>query len=75
MARLPSRHVAAVRGRVESAREVRRVEVRLYLGEAGVASTDWMLERLQALHRSGRREPEQERNRDLFPRDEFDSPP
>jgi len=50
-------------------------EVRAYLGDEGVASTDWMLERLQALHRSGRREPERDRNRDLFPRDEFNSPP
>jgi hypothetical protein len=49
--------------------------VRAYLGDEGAASTDWMLERLQALHRSGRREPERDRNRDLFPRDEFKSPP
>ncbi len=54
---------------------LRSPEVRTYLGEEGVASTDWMLERLQALHRSGRREPERDRNRDLFPRDEFNSPP
>ncbi|HEU0105336.1 MAG TPA: hypothetical protein VFT38_04150, partial [Vicinamibacteria bacterium] len=54
---------------------LRSPEVSAYLGEEGVASTDWMLERLQALHRSGRREPERDRNRDLFPRDEFNSPP
>jgi hypothetical protein len=49
--------------------------VRAYLGDEGAASTEWMLERLQALHRSGRLQPERERNRDLFPRDEFNSPP
>jgi hypothetical protein len=50
-------------------------EVRAYLGGEGVASTDWMLERLQALHLGGRSQPERDRNRDLFPRDEFNSPP
>jgi hypothetical protein len=50
-------------------------ELRAYLGDEGVASTDWMLERLRPLHRSGRLQPERERNRDLFPRDEFNSPP
>jgi spermidine synthase len=54
---------------------LRSPEVRAYLGGEGMASTDWMLERLQPLHRSGRREPERDRNRDLFPRDEFNSPP
>ena len=54
---------------------LRTSEVRAYLGEEGVASTDWMLARLQALHRSGRLQPEPTRNRDLFPRDEFNSPP
>jgi hypothetical protein len=49
--------------------------VRAYLGEEGAASTDWMLERLRPLHRSGRLQPERSRNRDLFPRDEFTSPP
>jgi len=49
--------------------------VRAYLGDEGAASTEWMLERLQALHRSGRLQPERDRNRDLFPRDEFNSPP
>jgi hypothetical protein len=34
-----------------------------------------MLERLQPLHLSGRLQPEKTRNRDLFPRDEFGSPP
>jgi predicted membrane-bound spermidine synthase len=48
--------------------------VRAYLGEQAVASTEWMLDRLRPLHRTGRRQPEQERNRDLFPRDEFASP-
>jgi predicted membrane-bound spermidine synthase len=59
----------AWRGRLNSR------EVRAYLGDEGVASTDWMLARLQALHRSGRHQPERDRNRDLFPRDEFNSPP
>jgi spermidine synthase len=49
--------------------------VRAYLGEEGAASTDWMLERLRPLHRSGRLQPERSRNRDLFPRDEFAAPP
>jgi spermidine synthase len=50
-------------------------EVRSYLGEDGVADADWLLERLQPLHLSGRIQPERTRNRDLFPRDEFASPP
>ena len=54
---------------------LRSAEVRAYLGEDGAAHTDWLLERLQPLHRSGRLQPEQTRNRDLFPRDEFASPP
>jgi hypothetical protein len=54
---------------------LRTPEVRAYLGEEGAASTDWMLERLQPLHVSGRLQPEGTRNRDLFPRDEFNSPP
>jgi hypothetical protein len=54
---------------------LRTPEVRAYLGEEGTASTDWMLARLQPLHRSGRLQPEPTRNRDLFPRDEFNSPP
>jgi hypothetical protein len=54
---------------------LRTPEVRAYLGEEGTASTDWMLARLQALHRSGRLQTEPMRNRDLFPRDEFNSPP
>jgi hypothetical protein len=45
--------------------------VREYLGLEGVASTQWMLERLQPLHRGGRRFPAREQNADLFPRDEF----
>jgi hypothetical protein len=49
--------------------------VRAYLGEEGAASTDWMLERLQPLHVSGRLQPEPTRNRDLFPRDEFATRP
>lgn len=48
--------------------------VRKYLGPDGVASTEWMLERLQPLHRGGRRFPEREQNGDLFPRDEFATP-
>jgi len=40
-----------------------------------VAHTDWLLERLQPLHASGRAQAERTRNRDLFPRDEFASPP
>jgi spermidine synthase len=50
-------------------------EVRAYLGDEGAASTDWMLERLQPLHVSGRLQPETTRNRDLFPRDEFATRP
>ena len=49
--------------------------VRAYLGEDGVANTDWMLERLEPLHRNRRLQPERTLNRDLFPRDEFASPP
>jgi spermidine synthase len=49
--------------------------VRAYLGEEGAASTEWMLERLQPLHVSGRLQPEPTRNRDLFPRDEFATRP
>jgi spermidine synthase len=48
--------------------------VRAYLGDEAVASTQWMLDRLRPLHRSGRHQPERERNRDLFPRDEFVTP-
>ena len=48
--------------------------VRAYLGAEGVASTEWLLERLQPLHRGGRRFPERELNGDLFPRDEFATP-
>lgn len=48
--------------------------VRAYLGGDGLASTEWILERLRPLHRSGRRQAEGDRNRDLFPRDEFSSP-
>jgi hypothetical protein len=48
--------------------------VSAYLGPEGVLSTQWMLERLQPLHRGGRRFPEREQNRDLFPRDEFATP-
>jgi predicted membrane-bound spermidine synthase len=54
---------------------LRSAEVRAYLGEDGAAHTDWLLERLRPLHLSGRLQPEQTRNRDLFPRDEFASPP
>ena len=54
---------------------LRAPAVRAYLGAEGVASTEWMLERLQPLHRGGRLQPERTRNRDLFPRDEFNSPP
>lgn len=48
--------------------------VRAYLGEPGAASTQWVLDRLRPWHRAGRRQPERERNRDLFPRDEFATP-
>ena len=48
--------------------------VRAYLGEEAAASVQWMLDRLRPLHRTSRRQPEHERNRDLFPRDEFASP-
>ncbi|HZM49605.1 MAG TPA: hypothetical protein VFE68_03905, partial [Vicinamibacteria bacterium] len=54
---------------------LRSPEVRAYLGEDGVAHTDWLLERLQPLHVNGRAQAERTRNRDLFPRDEFASPP
>jgi len=54
---------------------LRSTPVRAYLGEDGAAHTDWLLERLQPLHRSGRVQPEPTRNRDLFPRDEFATPP
>jgi spermidine synthase len=45
--------------------------VRAYLGAEGVDSAQWMLERLQPLHRGGRRYAETEQNADLEPRDEF----
>lgn len=48
--------------------------VRAYLGDAGMESTQWALDRLRPWHRAGRRQPEHDRNRDLFPRDEFVSP-
>jgi spermidine synthase len=48
--------------------------VRAYLGPEGVASMEWMLERLQPLHRGARRFSEEEQNADLFPRDEFATP-
>jgi spermidine synthase len=48
--------------------------VRAYLGEEAMASTQWILDRMRPWHRAGRRQPEHERNRDLFPRDEFVSP-
>jgi spermidine synthase len=47
--------------------------VRSYLGPAAVEDTQWMLDRLRPLHVSGRRQAERDRNRDLFPRDEFSS--
>jgi hypothetical protein len=53
---------------------LRSAPVRAYLGEEAVASTQWMLDRLRPLHRTGRHMPERERNLDLFPRDEFVTP-
>jgi hypothetical protein len=55
------------RARLESA------EVKRYLRDR-VADSDWVLARLRALHRTGRRHPTRELNHDLFPRDEFASP-
>jgi predicted membrane-bound spermidine synthase len=52
-------------------RRLQAPAVQAYLGPEGAASTEWMLERLQSLHRSGRRFRAQDQNADLFPRDEF----
>ncbi|HUG52533.1 MAG TPA: fused MFS/spermidine synthase [Vicinamibacteria bacterium] len=56
------------------AERLQSVAVRAYLGDEAVASTQWMLDRLRPLHRTGRHMPERQRNRDLFPRDEFVTP-
>jgi spermidine synthase len=45
--------------------------VREYLGAEGVGHAQWVLERLEPLHRGGRRFAETEQNADLYPRDEF----
>ena len=52
---------------------LRSPEVSRYLGPQASADAQWLLERLRPFHRTGRRQPESEKNRDLFPRDEFGS--